>query len=67
MRKLIAGCSSNINACYKGIKERDIGKIYASFINQPLCSGLSFEEGRELFDLMVKGTRKYLDPFYDID
>lgn len=67
VRKIIAGCSSNINACYKGIKERDIGKIYASFINQPLCSGLSFEEGRELFDLMVKGTRKYLDPFYDID
>lgn len=57
----------NIEDCYEGIKERDFGKIFTSFINQPLCANLSKEQAYELFSEMAVNTRKYLDGYYDVD
>ncbi len=57
----------NIDTCYNGIKERDLNKIFASFINQPLCGNLGFEEAKALFKEMSFNTREYLDPYFDLD
>lgn len=57
----------NIEDCYEGIRERSFGKIFTSFINQPLCANLSKRRAYELFSKMVVNTRKYLDGFYDVD
>jgi alpha-galactosidase/6-phospho-beta-glucosidase family protein len=68
VQNLIMRNCLNIETCYQGIKNRDLGEIFNSFINQPLCSNLTEAEGRDLFRLMMQNTRKYLDPFYlDID
>lgn len=56
----------NIDVCYEGIKERDLGKIYLSFANQALCDGLSMEESRALFKEMCLNTRAYLDEYFDL-
>jgi len=50
----------NIETLYKGIKERDSSIIFQSFINQPLCSTLGFDDARKLFNTMVKNTAAYL-------
>ncbi len=63
---LINRNSLNIETCYEGIKERDLKKIFASFINQPLCSNLTIDEGKKLFKEMILNTRRYLDEFYDL-
>jgi alpha-galactosidase len=52
---------------YEGIKERDLNKIWSSFINEPSCSKLTLSQGKELFKEMVLNTRKYLDPYFNID
>jgi alpha-galactosidase len=57
----------NIDTCYEGIKERDLDKIYASFVNQSLCNSLTMEESKELFREMCYNTREYLDPYFDLD
>ncbi len=57
----------NIEDCYAGIKNRDFGQIFTSFVNQPLLGGLSKEEALELFREMVLNTRSYLDEYYDVD
>lgn len=57
----------NIEDCYEGIKERDFGRIFTSFVNQPLCADLSKEQAYELFSDMVVNTRKYLNGYYDVD
>lgn len=57
----------NINNCYEGIKKRDFNIIFEAFLNQPLCSTLELVEAKQLFKTMVIKTRKYLDPYYDID
>ncbi len=56
----------NIEGLYEGIKKRDFHKIFASFINQPLCSSLSPKEGLMLFKRMIINTKKCLEPFYDL-
>lgn len=56
-----------MDTAYEGIKERDLSKIFASFANQPLCSSLTMEECAELFKEMCLNTRKYLDPYFDLD
>ena len=56
----------NIDVCYEGIKERDLGKIYLSFANQALCDGLSMEESRVLFKEMCLNTRACLDEYFDL-
>ena len=57
----------NIDTTYEGIKERDLGKLYAAFANQPLCNHLTMEESMELFKQMCYNTREYLAPYYDLD
>lgn len=67
VQNLISRNCLNIDTCYEGIKRRDLDLIFASFINQPLCSSLSEQEGRDLFKKMIDNTRKYLEPFYKLD
>ncbi|MDE6690406.1 MAG: alpha-glucosidase/alpha-galactosidase, partial [Clostridia bacterium] len=57
----------NIEALYDGIKRRDLNAIYQVFVNQPLCSTLTFAESRALFKEMCENTRGYLAPYYDLD
>ena len=57
----------NIDATYEGIKERDLGKIYAAFANQPLCDTLTMEQSEALFREMCRNTRAYLDPYFDLE
>ena len=57
----------NIDTTYEGIKERDLGKIFAAFANQPLCSSLTHAQSKELFKEMCYNTREYLDPYFDLD
>jgi alpha-galactosidase len=57
----------NIEACYDGIKHRNLDEIFAAFLNQPLCSNLTIDDGRKLFREMISGTRKYLEEYYNLD
>ncbi|MCR4821343.1 MAG: hypothetical protein K5873_00530, partial [Treponema sp.] len=43
----------NNETLYQGIKERNPQMIFQSFVNQPLCSSLSFEDARKLYNTMV--------------
>lgn len=54
----------NIDLVCEGIRERNLDKIFASFMNQALCSTLSMEEGKALFDEMCENTKAYLAPYY---
>ena len=54
----------NIDLVCEGIRERNLQKIFASFMNQALCSTLSMEEGEALFREMCENTREYLAPYY---
>lgn len=54
----------NIDLVCEGIRERNLEKIFAAFVNQPLCSTLSLEEAKELFETMCENTREYLAPYY---
>jgi len=64
---LVHRCCMNVDTTYEGIKERDLGKIFAAFLNQPLCSSLTMEQCQELFREMCYNTREYLDPHFDLD
>ena len=64
---LVHRCCVNVDNTYEGIKERDLGKLYAAFLNQPLCSSLTMDECQELFREMCYNTREYLDPWFDLD
>lgn len=46
------------------IAERDLGRIFNAFANDPLVT-CSFSEAKSLFEEMIKNTKKYLD-MYDI-
>ncbi len=41
-------------------------KLFAAFLNQPLCSTLTPGDARELFTRMCRNTREYLDPYYTL-
>lgn len=56
----------NIESCYQGIKHRNLKEIFAAFMNQPLCSNLSLEDGKKLFKEMVNNTKEYLKDYYDL-
>ncbi|MBD5583489.1 MAG: alpha-glucosidase/alpha-galactosidase [Clostridia bacterium] len=56
----------NIETCYHGIKMRNLEEIFASFVNQPLCSKLSVDEAYSLFKEMVEATKPYLKDYYDL-
>lgn len=57
----------NIDTTYEGIRDRDLDKIFAAFLNQPLCSTLTMEQCADLFREMCLNTREYLDPYFDLD
>ena len=63
---VLRGCM-NIETDYEGIKERNLDKIFAAFVNEPLCAGLGVAQARSLFREMCMNTREYLDPYYDLD
>ena len=48
----------NIDLLSEGIAERDENKIFASFVNQPLCAGLGMDQARELYDRMREKSRE---------
>lgn len=56
----------NIETCYHGIKTRNLDEIFASFVNQPLCSKLTVDKAYSLFKEMVQATSPYLKDFYKI-
>lgn len=51
----------------RGIAERNLNKIFAAFINQPLCGALDFAQAEALFKEMCFATRGYLEPYFDLD
>ena len=61
---LVRRASDNVDAVCEGIRKRDLDKIFAAFMNQALCSTLSWEEGEALFKEMCENTREYLAPYY---
>ena len=61
---LVRRCSDNVDLLCEGTAERDMGKLFAAFVNQPLCSTLSLGDARELFAEMCRATREYLSPYY---
>ena len=63
---LVSRCCANVDTTYEGIKEQNLDKIFQAFVNEPLCSGLSLENARDLFRQMCENTREYLDPWYDL-
>lgn len=72
-RKLPAGAlalvqrnCANIELTCEGIRERDLDKLLAAFMNQPLCSTLSWEQGKALFREMCENTKPYLMPYYHL-
>ncbi|MBO5352506.1 MAG: alpha-glucosidase/alpha-galactosidase [Lachnospiraceae bacterium] len=64
---LVHRCCVNIDNAYEGIRERNLDKVYQAFVNQPLCNCLTIKESKELFREMCLNTRKYLEPYFDLD
>lgn len=63
---LVNRASLNIDSCYEGIKNRDLNKIFNSFVNQALVSGIDRSKLLDLFKTMVLKTKEYLLPYYDL-
>ncbi len=61
---LVRRASDNVDLTCEGIRERDLDKLLAAFMNQSLCGTLSWEEGEALFRQMCENTREYLAPYY---
>lgn len=64
--EMVMKCAESVEACYAGIKARDLNRIFEAFMAQPMCSELPRAKGEALFREMVLGTREYLDPWYDL-
>ncbi len=64
---LVMRACLNIESAYEGIASRDLEKIVAAFMDQPLCAPLSLSDGRKLFRQMIENTREYLTPYYRLD
>lgn len=67
VKNLVYRNSNNIDLTYEGIKERDLQKLFLAFMNQPLCNSLTMEDGKKLFKEMCEGTRKYIEPYFELD
>jgi len=67
VKNLVYRCCINIDTTYEGIKERNLEKIFQAFVNQPLCNCLTMEQAKELFREMCFATRKYLDPYFNLE
>lgn len=64
---LVLRNAQNIENTYYGIKNRDFHRIFEAFVNQPLCSGISLADAKELFIRMVKATAGYLEEYFPLD
>lgn len=64
---LVLRNAQNIENTYYGIKHRDFHRIFEAFVNQPLCSGLSLSDAKELFIRMVNATGGYLEGYFPLD
>lgn len=54
----------NIENAYYGIKHRNVNEIFEAFVNQPLCSAISLNDAKELFNSMMDATKNYLEPYF---
>lgn len=54
----------NIENAYYGIKHRNVNEIFEAFVNQPLCSTISLDDAKELFNSMINATKCYLEPYF---
>lgn len=61
---LVQRNAANIDLTCEGIRERNLNKILAAFMNQSLCSNLTWEQGEKLFRQMCENTKEYLAPYY---
>ena len=64
---LISRCCINVDDLYIGIKNRNHDMIFNAFMNQPLCSTLTLDDGLKLFDEMTYNTWKCLKDYYPQD
>lgn len=64
---MVERACNNIDSLYEGIKERNLDKIFASFMNQALCSALTLEDGKALFKEMISNTKEYLKDYFPIE
>ncbi len=64
---LVHRCCLNVDATVEAIEKRDLNGLYLAFANQALCNCLTPEQSKNLFRTMCYNTRKYLDPYYDLD
>lgn len=64
---LVQRACANIDTTCEGIRERDLDKLFAAFVNQPLCGALTLDDAHELFKAMCLNTREYLDPWFKLD
>ncbi len=53
---LVQRCSNNIDILYEGIKTKNTGLVFESFVNQPLCSKLTLNQATDLFEEMLAKT-----------
>lgn len=65
VQSLVRRCSDNIDILYEGIKKRDKKIIFESFVNQPLCSSLTLDEARSLFDEMYEKNLRFFQKIID--
>ena len=63
---LVSRSSYNIDVLYEGIKQRDLNIIFQSFINQPLCSKITIDQAKELYNTMIDNTKDYLEKNFDL-
>lgn len=61
---LVRRASDNIDLLCDGIRERNVDKIFASFVNQSLCANLSLPDAEALFAAMCRNTSPYLSPYF---
>jgi alpha-galactosidase len=67
LTSLIRRACDNIEALWDGIQSRSMSKIFMTFMNEPLCSGLSLEQGKNLFAEMVNNTKHHLTRYFNLD
>lgn len=63
---MIAQHTYNQQLVLKAGLEKDLDLAFAAFVRDPLCGTLTLKDARELFNTMIKNTKKYLDG-YKID
>lgn len=57
VQTLVARCCDLVDLLYEGIKTRNLNMIFEAFLHQPLCSSLTLNQAKALFDEMVQNTR----------